>query len=216
MLKVLLATTNRNKIEEFRSLWNSIDHLANTTCLVTPDEMSLSLPSVREDGATPQANARLKAISGARSTGHYVLADDTVLMVDQLGGRPGLLSARYAGPHATMEANRKLLLEELGDCEWEKRRAVFACSLCLASPQGEVMLEVEGACEGRILAKTSPHASIPSAGQVTVGFGYDRLFWMPAVQKTMAELNEAERNTLTHRAIAVLQIVAFRSVKVAL
>jgi XTP/dITP diphosphohydrolase len=209
MEKVLLATTNRNKIEEFRSLWNSLSHLADRTCLVTPDELGIALPNVLEDGDTPQANARLKAISGARATGYTVLADDTILMVDHLDGRPGLLTARYAGPHATMDANRKLLLEELSDCEWEKRGATFLCCLTLVSGQGEVRHEVQGTCRGIILGRESPNAQIPSASQVTVGFGYDRLFWMPSVQKTMAELNETERNTYTHRARALRQLPSF-------
>ncbi len=145
-----------------------------------------------EDGETLEANALKKAASAARFTGLWALADDTGLEVDALCGAPGVLSARYAGPAASYAANNARLLAALAGLPPERRTARFACAAALVSPAGENFLS-RGALEGRITAA-------PRGGG---GFGYDPLFEIAGLFKTLAEITTEEKNSLSHRAKAL-------------
>jgi XTP/dITP diphosphohydrolase len=141
-----------------------------------------------ETGETFAENARLKAAALARQLDAWVLADDSGLCVDALGGAPGPRSARYAGDDATDEANVARLLEELRDVEGPKRGAAFVCVAVLAAPDG-VVLETRGRCEGRIVRHPRGHN----------GFGYDPVFFYPDFGATFAEVSADAKNRVSHR-----------------
>jgi XTP/dITP diphosphohydrolase len=190
--EILVATTNPGKVRELRALlgaqveWKSLADFPG-------------IPEVKEDGATFAENARKKALGYAQATGLWTLADDSGLVVDALDGAPGVNSARFSGDRPK-GADRKLLdrrnmeklLSLLQDVPAEKRTARFVCCLCLASPE-KVLLETRGTLEGRIA--TEP------AG--TGGFGYDPVFLVPPLGKTVAQLGAEEKNAISHRGNAM-------------
>ena len=188
MPKLLLATSNRGKVREYRELLRGVPFE-----LVTPDELGISL-DVEEAGDTFEANAALKAMAAARLTGLLSLADDSGLEVDDLGGAPGPQSARYAGPHASDKDRIAFLLSRLKDIPARERSARFRCVIAIASPGGKVEL-FSGVCSG-ILA---------DAPRGTQGFGYDPIFFIPELGKTMAELTLEEKNKVSHRARAAMK-----------
>jgi len=157
---------------------------------------------VKEDGSTFAENACKKASGYARATGLWTLADDSGLVVDALGGVPGVNSARFSGERPR-GADRKLLdrrnmdkvLSLLQGVPEEKRTARFVCCLCLASPE-EVLIETQGMLEGLITDKP--------AG--TSGFGYDPIFYVPQLGKTVAQLGEDEKNAISHRGNAIRKL----------
>ena len=157
---------------------------------------------VKEDGATFAENARKKAIGYATATGLWTLADDSGLVVDALGGAPGVNSARFSGERAkgadrkvVDQRNMEKLLSLLQGVPTEKRTARFVCCLCLASPE-KVLIETQGALEGLITEQP--------AG--TGGFGYDPVFLVPQLGKTVAELGEQEKNAISHRGNAMRKL----------
>lgn len=183
--KLLIATTNQHKLQEFRELFHALPYT-----LVDLNDLGIH-DDVEETGTTFAANAGLKAEAYAAQSGLLTLADDSGLVVDALDGRPGVYSARYGGPGATPPAQHRQLLDELHDVPWEQRTAHFVCVIALA--RTNVPTEyVEGSLDGLI-------AWTP---QGTHGFGYDPLFWLPDRNCTLAELPPAEKNTLSHRARA--------------
>lgn len=187
MNKLLIATNNKGKVLEFQEL------LRNTGIeFVTPAQINLEL-DVEEDGTTYQENAGKKASAFAQASGLISLADDSGLEVNALGGAPGLYSARYSPkPGATDADRRAFLLENLKDkpCPWT---AHFHATIAVAQPNGAIEF-VEGNCHGEIIPEE----------RGTGGFGYDAIFFMPELGKTMAELEMDEKNRLSHRARAVL------------
>lgn len=151
---------------------------------------------VAEDGATFLENARLKAVSVSRVLPGLILADDSGLEVDSLGGAPGVFSARYAGEGATDVANREKLLAELAELAPEgSRTARFRCVLVLAQ-DGDLIASFAGASEGEIVRSERGEG----------GFGYDALFQPSESAKTFAEMSATEKNALSHRAVAVAQL----------
>ncbi|MCE5267265.1 MAG: RdgB/HAM1 family non-canonical purine NTP pyrophosphatase [Planctomycetaceae bacterium] len=152
---------------------------------------------VAEDGESFAANARLKAAGYAKHLKQWVLADDSGLAVDALGGAPGVLSARYSGPDATDHSNNQLLLERLADVPLERRTAQFVCRIAVSDPAGEIVAESDGACHGRILFEPRGEA----------GFGYDPLFEIVEYHRTFAELGVPVKALLSHRARAVLHVI---------
>lgn len=160
---------------------------------------------VVEDGDSFAANARLKATQQALHLGEWVLGEDSGLMVDALGGAPGIFSARYAGPDATDDANNRTLLAQLGETTPERRTAHYVCHMMLADPQGQVRAESEACCSGRI--------RLSAAG--SAGFGYDPLFELVEYHRTFGELGAAVKGVLSHRARAsrrlVPQLIALRA-----
>jgi XTP/dITP diphosphohydrolase len=193
---LLLATHNRGKVREFAGLLSELPIELRSLAQVDP---SLS---VIEDGATFEANARKKAREIALATGMLVLADDSGLEVDALGGQPGVHSARYAGPTADDAANNLKLIAALRDVPDHQRTARYRVVLALADPSGPLGDSVQlahGTCEGRI--QRQPR------GQH--GFGYDPYFVPVGHTRTMAELPAAEKHQLSHRAEAARQISRF-------
>jgi XTP/dITP diphosphohydrolase len=180
--KLLLATNNKAKVREYRSLLPGIPQE-----LVTLAEAGITT-EVAETGDSLEANARLKATAIAAESGLLSLADDSGLEVDALGGEPGPLSARYAGEGATDGQRIGYLLDKLRDVPEGKRTARFRCVIAIATPDGAVEL-CSGECRGIIA--TAP------AGEG--GFGYDPVFYLPELGKTMAELPLEAKNQLSHR-----------------
>lgn len=190
MLRIVLATKNRGKIEEIISILNNSNIKGGVeihSLLDYPD-----IPGIAEDATTFSGNARKKAITVSRLTGLIAIADDSGLEVDALGGAPGVYSARFAGEGATDSENIKKLIGLLKDVPCEKRSARFVCVIALATPGGEVSL-VEGECPGIIATEE----------RGTSGFGYDPVFIVPEYGKTFAELGGEIKNRISHRAIAL-------------
>ncbi len=187
MKELVVATKNRGKLEEFQRIFGEL----GVRCVGAD---GLELPDVVEDGATFSDNALKKAREVALGTGRLTLADDSGLEVDSLGGAPGVYSARYAGD-AGAEANVRKLLGALEQVPDGQRTARFRCVLALVRPSGdrvEIVGTAEGRCEGSI-------ARTPSGDR---GFGYDPIFVPAGHTCTMAELDAAEKDALSHRGSA--------------
>lgn len=187
--KILIATHNQGKAKEFKALFEP-KGIKVETLVDYPD-----LPVVEETGMTFEENARLKAETIADITGLPVLADDSGIMVDVLGGMPGVFSARFSGENTTDQRNNAKLLHELATQPAERRGASFHSTLALAHPKKETLI-VEGNWEGSI-------ATIPKGEN---GFGYDPLFLVGNTGKTAAELTAAEKNQISHRAKALQKL----------
>ena len=194
MLTLMLATGNPGKVTELRAILAGYFGLDGVT-LLTPRDWPVPLPEVAETGTTFAENARLKADALAAATGLMSLADDSGLCVDALDGAPGLLSARWAGAGASDADRNSKLLIALADTPLERRNARFVCAAALVVPGGHAAVE-EGVCEGLIL-------TVPRGAS---GFGYDPLFLLPALGRTMAELTTEEKNRLSHRALAIARL----------
>jgi XTP/dITP diphosphohydrolase len=198
---IALGTSNKGKVQELRALF------ARVPCppvrLYAVDEVVRQPLTIVENGKTFADNAILKARAVANATMMLTIADDSGLEVDALDGRPGVRSARFANERATDAENNAALLsalEAMGDGahELDRLKARFRCALALVDPytnEGEPIV-VEGTCEGTITR--SPRGS--------GGFGYDPLFVVAGIDKTMAELSEDEKNELSHRARAVREL----------
>ena len=183
---IVLGSTNRGKLRELEAL---LAHLpVELRCLDAYPEAE----PPEETGDTFAANARQKALALARQVGTWVLADDSGLCADALGGAPGILSARYSGPDATDERNVAKLLAALECVEGPKRGAEFVCTMALASPQG-LLLETEGTCRGLITRH-------PRGDN---GFGYDPVFFYPDFGATFAEVSAEAKNEVSHRGKAL-------------
>lgn len=185
----MIATRNQNKAGEIAHLLKDLP-----IALRTLKEFS-DIPDVEEDGLSLYQNARKKAVHSAQASGLWALADDTGLEVEALGGRPGVLSARYAGEECDWDKNNRKLLSELKGLKAEQRKAVFRCVIAVADPLGPVILE-EGTVEGWIT----------DTYQGDQGFGYDPVFYVPSLKKTLAEMSFEEKNKISHRAMAILKI----------
>jgi len=183
--KLLLATNNKGKIREYKSLLRGIPYE-----IVTPAEQGITA-EVAEVGGSFEENASLKASSLAEESGLLSLADDSGLEVDALGGEPGSLSHRYAGEGATDADRINYLLSRLKDVPEKQRAARFRCVIAIAEPDGRVEL-CSGECRGIITRE-------PEGNR---GFGYDPIFYLPELGKTMAELTLEEKNRVSHRARA--------------
>lgn len=191
MFDLVLGTHNAKKLVELRLLLPE-DRIRLTSLAEIPDSIE-----VEETGDTFQANAELKAVEQARHLGRWVLAEDSGLTVDALGGRPGVLSARYAGRHGEDEANNDKLLQELQGVPEEKRGAQFNCFLCLSDPAGNTILEENGQCFGRIAESRSGKA----------GFGYDPLFIIREYHRTFGELDLTVKRAISHRSRALRKLI---------
>jgi non-canonical purine NTP pyrophosphatase (RdgB/HAM1 family) len=189
MEQLVIATKNSGKVREFRDL------LLPLQCEVLSLADLAIDAEFEETGITFGENARLKALAYSHLTALPIIADDSGLEVDALGGKPGIYSARYAGEGASDADRIRKLLEELGHCSGS-RDARFVCALAFARA-GQLLLEAEGECRGVI-------ANEPRGNN---GFGYDPVFYFPALGKTYAELTEMEKNTHSHRARAVAALV---------
>ena len=186
-MKVVLASANPGKLRE-------LSRILEPLSLELVLQSELGVESVEETGTTFEENALLKARHAAAHTGLAALADDSGIEIDALDGRPGVYSARYAGPDCDDEANNRLLLEELEEVEDASRTARYRCVLAFVrGPDDDAPILVHGSWEGRILR--APRGSN--------GFGYDPLFHVPTHGCTSAELEPEVKNDLSHRGIAV-------------
>ncbi|MDD5127818.1 MAG: XTP/dITP diphosphatase [Dehalococcoidales bacterium] len=185
MDKLLLATNNKGKVIEYRSLLQGVPYR-----LVTPAELGITTV-VREEGSTLEENARVKAVTLAEESGQLSLADDSGLEVDALGGAPGHFSARFAGENATDNERVSYLLAKLEGVPYEKRTARFRAVIAIAVPGSGVEF-CEGECRGYITLA-------PRGAQ---GFGYDPVFYLPELDKTVAELPLEVKNRISHRSRA--------------
>jgi XTP/dITP diphosphohydrolase len=193
--KILVATTNPGKIAELRAMLDA-----------DVDWVSLSdfsdLAEIEEDGTTFAENARKKALGYAKATDLWTIADDSGLVVDALGGEPGVKSSRFSGETAkgqdrTLIDHRNMakVLQLLKGVPKEVRTARFVCHLCLASPE-KVLIETQGMLEGLIAEKEIGDS----------GFGYDPIFFVPSLHKTVGQLTAAEKNAISHRGEAIRKL----------
>jgi XTP/dITP diphosphohydrolase len=185
MTRLLLATTNKGKIVEFRYLFQGLP-----LELVTPADVGINT-DVEEGDISMEENARHKAAVYAGLSGLLTVADDSGLEVDALGGEPGIRSARYAGENASDGDRVAYLLSKLKGVPREKRAARFRCIIAVATPQ-KIVQVCEGVCQG----------IIDFAPKGDNGFGYDPIFYFPEYNKTMAELSSEIKNEISHRARA--------------
>jgi XTP/dITP diphosphohydrolase len=190
--KLVIATNNPGKLREFRQLLDGCRFE-----LTTPAQLGVQF-APEETGATFEENAKIKAVEAARICGLPALADDSGLEVDALGGRPGVVSARYAGdgrtdPSLTDEQRVDIVLAEMEGVPEERRGARFRCVIAIATPAGAVRT-VEGVFEGRIGTEVRGDN----------GFGYDPIFLVPELGVTSAELAPERKNEISHRGLAAM------------
>nr|WP_106780230.1 XTP/dITP diphosphatase [Lysinibacillus timonensis] len=188
MEQVVIATKNKGKAKDFEALFNPIGFEVVTMFDVAPDM------EIEETGTTFEENAVLKAETLAKTLNKIVIADDSGLTVDALGGEPGVYSARYAGDHDD-EANIMKVLKKLEGVPEEKRTARFVCALAIAGPDIETFT-VFGQCEGVILEEK----------RGSNGFGYDPIFFVPELNRSMAELSPEEKGAISHRGNAIRKL----------
>lgn len=196
---ILVATTNQGKVRELKTLLELGREGGVEAVLLSLSEVT-GAPEVEEDADSFAGNARKKATSYAAATGLWTISDDSGLVVDALGGRPGVNSARFSGARDTDRSivdrkNIQKVLKLMRDVPSAERTARFKCCLCLAAPD-RVLIETEGTVEGVIT--TEP------AGEG--GFGYDPVFYLPHLSKTMAQLDMTEKNALSHRGNAIRRL----------
>lgn len=188
MIKIALGTSNPHKLEEINTMLKEIHPDSVEFVLVEGDFDPV------ENGMTFEENSYIKAAEAARIMGIPAIADDTGLCVDALDGRPGLYSARYA---PDQKSKIKKLLSEMENVEDGKRNAHFVCTMTLTNPDGTKLHTCTGKIDGFI-------AKEPSGEH---GFGYDPLFFIPELNKTMADMTLEEKNTLSHRARALRPMI---------
>ncbi len=182
MRALLVATTNRHKLEEYRTIFSDIPFQ-----LLSLNDIRLDL-DVEETGTTFRENAELKALAYARASGLLSLADDSGLEIDALGGAPGVYSARFAGVDTLYEERFRLIFEQLRGLPVAQRTARFRCVITIAEPSGYHQ-SVEGSIEGVI-------TDVPRGAN---GFGYDPIFLVPELGKTTAEIPPEQKNQISHR-----------------
>lgn len=189
-MKIILASNNKSKLREFRELVEGMD-----IELISQREAGCDF-EVDETGETFEENAFLKADAVTKATGCIAIADDSGLVVDALGGEPGVYSARYGlGHEASDEDRNRYLLNKLGD-DTTERSARFVCCICCTMPDGTV-LQTRGECEGEIL----------HAPRGENGFGYDPLFLPVGYDKSTAEMSPDEKNAISHRGRALREFM---------
>jgi XTP/dITP diphosphohydrolase len=190
---ILLATGNAGKVREFEQMF---DVVPVRLCSLKdfPD-----IEEVEETGTTFAENAALKASGYARQTGLWSLADDSGLMVDALGGAPGVLSARYGGLSAGFDEKMELVLNQLRTTPGEHRAARFVCSIAVADETGKIRAEAYGECRGQIALE-------PHGGR---GFGYDPIFVPEGFQETLGELADRTKAQISHRSKAGRKIIRY-------
>jgi len=188
--RLLIATNNSGKLKELTGLLSESPYTP-----ISLADVGIS-QDVEETGSTFEENACIKATAYARMSGILTLADDSGLEVDALDGEPGVLSARYAGKDANDSDRIAYLLNKLDNIDKVDLHARFRCVIALSTPSGDVQL-YSGECRGKILER-------PRGNN---GFGYDPIFLLNSIGKTMAELSNDEKNYVSHRGDAVRKVV---------
>jgi len=187
---IILATKNKGKLKEFKELLDENDLNYNVISLHDLEEV----PEIVENGTTFKENASIKARKIFFKYNLPVIADDSGIIAEALGNEPGVYSARYAGEDATDEENNKKLIEKLKN--FKNKKAYFKCVLCYINANGETFF-TEGKCEGEIIE--TPRGKN--------GFGYDPIFYIPELGKTVAELDSKTKNKISHRGKAFRELV---------
>lgn len=196
-MRLIIASNNKNKIDEIRQILGE-----RFSEILSLREAGIELNTV-EDADSFLGNARKKALEAAALLpGDAVLADDSGLCVDALGGAPGVYSARYAGEGHDDAMNRKKLLEELSGVPEEERGAYFACAMVLAQGNKSIVEAV-----GRV------HGSILFEERGENGFGYDSLFYYPPFEQSFAEIDSEKKNAVSHRSNALMMLLAALNAK---
>jgi XTP/dITP diphosphohydrolase len=186
-MKIIVATGNMNKLREMREILGS----DNVTLTCLKDE-GLENVEIIEDGKTFEENAIKKALTIAKVAGVPVLADDSGLVVDALGGEPGIYSARYLGRDTSYDYKNQYIIDKLAGLEGDERSARFVCACAVAWPDGKV-ITTEGVIEGQI--------GFEIKGEN--GFGYDPIFYLPERGMTTAEISAEDKNEISHRGRAL-------------
>ena len=189
---LLVSTRNAHKVVEIRQILGTGFNVADLSAIP-------SFPEVEETGATFEENAALKALAVSAQFDGWVIADDSGLEVDALGGAPGVRSARFSGDHATDASNRSLLLEKLESIRGKERSARFRCVIVL-SRGSQILASFSGSVEGVIINQEKGEG----------GFGYDSLFVPDGHCETFAQLGAEIKNTLSHRSRALEQLKAWK------
>ena len=184
--KIVFATGNEGKMREIRSILSDLG-----LPVLSMKEAGVSL-GIEENGTTFGENAEIKARAVWEQTGGIVLADDSGLVVDYLGGEPGIYSARYLGEDTSYEVKNRTIIDRLKEAREEERSARFVCNIAAVLPDGSA-LHTEETMEGRI--------AVEPAG--SGGFGYDPILWLPEFGKTSAEITMDEKNRISHRGKAL-------------
>jgi XTP/dITP diphosphohydrolase len=191
MEKLIVATKNRGKIVEIKQVLSGLPFE-----IMSMTEAGIDIDVV-EDGTTFEENSLKKALEICKVSNSIVMADDSGLEVDFLNGAPGIYSARFAGPDASDEDKNNKLLTLMKDVPFEKRTARFVCAIAVAFPDGN-SFAVRGTCEGFIDFECKGNN----------GFGYDPLFFLQQYNRTMAEIDANDKNTISHRGKALAQMQA--------
>ncbi len=191
MKKLLVATKNKGKIKEFAEMLSDL----NVEWL-SLDDVAIEF-DVEETETTFRGNALLKAEAYAKAAGMLTIADDSGLVVDALDGKPGVYTARYGGPGLTAVQRYEYLLTNMEMVEEADRTARFRCVIVLVDPNGELLAESDGVCEGKIAAAPAGDG----------GFGYDPVFFLPEYEKTMAQVPSETKHQISHRGRALQQLV---------
>ena len=186
-MKIVLASRNKKKIEELRQL---LSELLSEVEVLSLDDVGI-VGDIEENGSTFEENALIKARVAAKS-GYVGVADDSGLTVDALGGAPGIFSARYAGEHASDEANNEKLLDALKDTPDGARDAHYVAAVACVFPDGRSFV-VQERCDGVIIRDARGEN----------GFGYDPYFYIPEKGKTFAEMSAADKHKMSHRGKAM-------------
>ncbi len=184
--KIIFATGNPGKMKEIRMI------LGDLGCEILSMKEAGADPEIIEDGASFAENAEIKARAVWACTGDIVLADDSGLVVDYIGGEPGIYSARYMGEDTSYEIKNRNIIDRLDGAVGEERAARFICNIAAVLPDGEVV-HTEAAMEGQIAYEPSGSG----------GFGYDPILWLPEFGKTSAEITIEQKNQISHRGKAL-------------
>jgi XTP/dITP diphosphohydrolase len=187
--KIVLASGNAGKLREISRILGDLD-------ITVVPQSEFGVTDAEETGSTFVENALIKARHAVEATGLPAIADDSGIAVDVLGGRPGVYSARYAGPEATDQENNECLLAELAGVPDAERGASFHCAACFVMPGDEEPIIAEGEWRGRILQER----------QGDGGFGYDPLFFVPELGCSSAQLDADEKNRRSHRGKALMEL----------
>ena len=184
-MKVIIASNNKGKIKEYKELLEPMGYE-----VLSQSEANINL-EVEETGNTYEENAKLKAEAIYKLTNTAVLADDSGISIDYFDGAPGVYSARFK-PELNQDEKNQYVISEMKNAEGEERNAQFVCCIYFIKENGERII-VQGICNG-VIANESKGSN---------GFGYDPIFQVESIGKTMAEISDEEKNRISHRAIAI-------------
>lgn len=184
--RIIFATGNEGKMREVRQI------LGDLGCEILSMKEAEAAPEIEENGTTFAENAEIKARAVWECTGDIVLADDSGLVVDYIGGEPGVYSARYMGEDTAYEVKNQAIVDRLAKARGEERSARFVCNIAAVMPNGR-LIHTEATMEGQIAEKPAGNG----------GFGYDPILYLPQYGKTSAELTMEEKNRISHRGKAL-------------